>query len=156
MGYFHREHTEDDITIRHIDTLDNNSRDELIKASQNWSPTACEMSDDNRERESLRLCFNTHNEFQRKILCVYINGALAGFGVYRIYGDTAIVGYIKVDYGVQYMFDFVTHALAEHLSNHNVPYINFEQDLGIPGLRDHKMRLRPIRFIEKINITPAD
>jgi hypothetical protein len=41
---------------------------------------------------------------------------------------------------------FCEHALQDF------PFINREQDLGEPGLRQSKMSYHPVRFIEKFEI----
>jgi len=47
------------------------------------------------------------------------------------------------------------HVLARELAAAGVHTMNVEQDLGIPGLREHKERQRPVAILKKYTVRPA-
>lgn len=63
--------------------------------------------------------------------------------------NTAAINHIKVNYSVQDIFRYTVYRLAKILKKSGIAEMNFEQDLGIEGIRTFKMRLRPSRFLEK-------
>jgi len=75
-----------------------------------------------------------------------INDALSGVLMYHKppYSDTYIVNHLRVDYSYPYIFDYLTHEFAKIAAGDNIPRLNFEMDLGIEGLKRHKIALRPV------------
>jgi uncharacterized protein len=155
MRHFEREHADDKIDIQFIDKPSEEHKLILLDLLSRWPLVANDnqSSTENREFEALTFAIQSIDTFHRPCLIVYINGQPIGFSLYSIYGTTAIVGHIKVDYSVQYAFDYVTYVLATEFNARGIKFMNFEQDLGIPGLREHKLRLRPIHMLEKVNIS---
>lgn len=63
-----------------------------------------------------------------------------------------ILNHIKTSYNYKYIFDYMLHAISKDLLKDNFKYINFEQDLGLDGLREHKQSLKPVQMLEKYTI----
>jgi len=82
---------------------------------------------------------------------------LAGFLLYQSIPrqDTVIVNHLKTSYRYWHTSLYLTHHLARLLSDEGIDFMNFEQDLGIQGLRAFKLKLRPHHMLKKYNITPA-
>jgi len=62
--------------------------------------------------------------------------------------ETFVIHYEKGVYGYKGLKQFVVQAFAKSLPEH-YKYINREQDLGLPGLREAKMGLRPAKFVKQ-------
>jgi hypothetical protein len=156
VAFFEREHEDNDITIEYLDKPDEIIKSQLLDKVSSWQLNSKNDDDDlNREFEALMFAIQSL-ENKRECLIIRINGEIASFTIHTIFDDNAIIGHLKVDYDIQYMFDYTTHHLAKELFKRGIAFMNFEQDLGIPGLRDHKMRLRPVKMLEKINIRLAE
>lgn len=87
-----------------------------------------------------------------KFISIYINANLAGFTAYEILSnDFAISHFAKAD--IEH-FSMVTDLLnweeAKLLNKEGIKYFNWEQDLGIPGLRFSKEKLKQSFFLKKI------
>lgn len=54
-----------------------------------------------------------------------------------------------------HIFSFVTHQAAEYLLGQECTYVNWEQDLDIPGLRQSKMFYHPSHFLKKYTVQRA-
>ncbi len=55
--------------------------------------------------------------------------------------------HLKCNYNYRGVFDTTINAIAKYyIANHAISEINLSCDLGIPGIRQHKMGLRPDRF----------
>ena len=65
--------------------------------------------------------------------------------------DTAVVHIEKADPDIPGLFQVVNQQFCEKAWE-NVRYINREQDLGIPGLREAKLSYYPDHFVEKFRI----
>lgn len=86
-------------------------------------------------------------------LALFVNKTLHGFALYKyLSDDTANISHIKVSFEFPNMFAYITHELASSLNKKGVSEMNFEQDLGIEGLRIYKTRLHPIKMLPKYNL----
>lgn len=65
-----------------------------------------------------------------------------------------IVNHLLTDPAFVHIDDFAIHALAASLQSERVGLMNIEMDLGIPGLRTHKERLRPVGYVRKYCVRP--
>lgn len=90
-------------------------------------------------------------------LSLLVDGRLAGFALYRHIpsrdNDTVVVNHLKTNYSHMHSSYYLTHRLAQALAAKNYRYMNYEQDLGIEGLRTFKQRLKPADLLRKYNVT---
>lgn len=85
-----------------------------------------------------------------------VNDQLVGMIVYQPLpqGNIAVANHIKGDYSYTGIFTYIVHAFATYLTEQGMELINFEQDLGIPGIRFYKEHLEPIRLLKKYSVSP--
>ena len=93
-------------------------------------------------------------------LCGYLTiidttpcGVVIGESMAR--GNMFVIHFEKATVQYRGIYQYINKAFAETLPKHYT-YINREQDLGDPGLRQAKMTYRPARFVEKYRIKQAD
>lgn len=89
-----------------------------------------------------------------RFISIYIEGVLAGFSVYELLpGHYAIAHFSKAN-TVQYpgIYDILNWEEARVLHKQGVKFLNWEQDLGIEGLRYAKEKYRPFFLMKKISI----
>lgn len=90
-----------------------------------------------------------------RCFALLFNGEIAAFVLYKqISKDTINVNHLKVNYQYKDIFHYTLYALAEHMTKQDIDYINIEQDLGLPGLRTYKQRLRPTHILQKYSVRP--
>lgn len=128
--------------VHHINTMPFNSRAEA--AQQNLiEPTAIRK---NLEYASI---------FHKKTLIIKINGEIASLSMISYLDDnTASINHLKVNYSIKNIFRYTVYQLAKILKEDNINEMNFEQDLGIEGMRTFKEHLQPSRFLKKKIIRP--
>ena len=68
----------------------------------------------------------------------------------------ALVHFKKCNLTYTGIAEFAMKELSLWLFSHGYLYMNFEQDLGVQGLRNAKMSNRPIRFLKKYGIKKKD
>jgi uncharacterized protein len=89
------------------------------------------------------------------IIClgVYLNSKCIGFVTFHIVHDNyAILSFEKGDIRYKGIYEYLNHQAAIYLKSLGVTYINYEQDLGIPGLKKAKTLWRPVHFLKKYTI----
>lgn len=155
IGFFEREHRNDTFTVEHRPYIDHALAGELEEFMTSYD-TMNDLSDDNLEPIALQKALTFSKKLGKEVFLIRMNNRLVAFCIFVRVGPTAIVNHIKVDRDIQYMFDYSTYRLAQYFYAAGIQEMNFEQDLGLPGLRDHKTRLRPIRFLKKSCILPKN
>jgi hypothetical protein len=152
VNYFEREHQADKIEVNfyndcteelesyflhHLNHMPLNSNEESTRRNL-WEANAVKR---NLEYFSL---------FHKKAMVIKINGEVVSLSLLTCLDDKTIgVNHIKVDYGVQYIFQYTIYQLAKILREKNILEMNLEQDLDFEGLRIFKERLQPSRYLEK-------
>ena len=87
-----------------------------------------------------------------------VDGKIAAFTLGEVYGDTLYVHIEKADHNIAGANEainrmFVNDILAKHP---RVLFVNREEDLGDPGLRQAKRAYNPAMMLHRYEITPAD
>lgn len=155
VNAFERKYPKDTLSLRIVETPSEKDKNLLRNLLSLWPLTAniANSLKNNREREAIERAINSLNSLNRPVAILSLDDQPIAFALYAVYGDTAIVGHVKVNYQLPFIFNYMVHRLAKHFADESVRYINFEQDLGIDGLREHKTRLRPVKMLEKVDIT---
>lgn len=131
---------------------------DLIKSLQDflqiWISEKKSISGHN-ENEILAInrTFQSYHNFNLKMNVVYINGNLKGFTVFeQVSKDYAISSFQKADRDYFGIYEFLNHSVIQYLYEQKCLYLNIEQDLGIPGLRQAKRKYYP-SFLKKYTIS---
>ncbi len=107
---------------------------------------------------------NEYKAFQRfleikneniKVVSLYKNNQLIGFSAYEIIAkDYAVAHFSKADIKHHSaIYDILNWEEAKSLSLKKVKYYNWEQDLGLEGLRHSKMKYKPCYFLSKYKVS---
>jgi len=84
------------------------------------------------------------------ILSLYIGDTMIGFITYEIISvEYAVCHFIKADGNYKGIYDMLIFVLGKELTINNIKYLNYEQDLGIEGLRRAKKRYKPEFYLNK-------
>lgn len=102
------------------------------------------------ELTAIEKLFDLINIFNVYGLGVYIQNKLVGFTTYHtVQNNFAIMSFEKGDISYEGIYSYLNHITAKHLKTLGANYINYEQDLGIPGLKKAKLLWRPVFFLKK-------
>lgn len=109
-----------------------------------------------RELATIKRFFTGLTHFTPYGLGIVIDDKLAGFLIGEILNhDHAIVHFEKGDLRYPGIYEYLQHHHAKWLDAQGIKFINYEQDLGIPGLRHSKTLYNPISFLKKYEIRRA-
>ncbi len=122
-----------------------------------WSNVFSHNDADHSEAQVLERLFELADHLSYQAIGLFVNDTLEAFLIYqRLPQETTVLfSHVKASYNYRYMFDYLLHASAQIVVESGVIQINFEQDLGIAGLRTHKESLKPTGFFEKFTIRQA-
>ena len=74
--------------------------------------------------------------------------------VERFTSGYAMAHFAKADVRFKGVYAYLHQAEAQSLQAMRCRLVNWEQDLGIPSLRDSKRQWRPVRFLKKYRLSP--
>lgn len=75
-----------------------------------------------------------------------------GFTVGEVVGDTLYVHFEKAMQGIPGAYQYLSTAYLRTLGDAGVKYVNREEDMGIPGLRQSKSSLHPTKMLKKYTV----
>lgn len=105
------------------------------------------------ELTAIERLFDLSNIIDLKGFLVYVQNKIIGFSIYHVVQDHyAIFSFAKGDTSYKAIYDYLNHEAAKNLKTLGVKYINYEQDLGIPELRESKILWKPKFFLKKYTI----
>jgi hypothetical protein len=157
INRFHRETAHNKVEVKELDVSTAQSKDEVFQAVQEWGRHSPAKNDpDHTEYLALKKALEHSDDLNLQHVGLYIDGVLYALMTYHhaLDKDYYIVNHIKVDYSIPYIFDFMTHHIANKAARNNVKFLNMEMDLGVEGLRKHKTGWRPVHFFRQFAISP--
>ena len=94
-------------------------------------------------------------DVELSIFCLFQNQKLIAFCISEIVHDgTWSIGHFgKADISYLGIYQFLFKKKAEYEASRGIAYFNYEQDLGIEGLRLSKTKLRPVGFLKKFTVS---
>ena len=82
-----------------------------------------------------------------------VDGAVAGFSLGEIIGDTLFTHIEKADRTYEGCYQMLVAQFAQQFAQEDVQFINREDDAGDPGLRTSKLSYHPVALLEKYTVT---
>jgi len=109
------------------------------------------------EQAAIGECLRSHRELELIGGVVRVDGRVKAFALAeRLAGDTAVVHFEKADPQVPGLYQLVNHWFCREALG-AFRFVNREQDLGIPGLRQAKESWRPHHLVAKFTVSaPGD
>lgn len=102
------------------------------------------------EYKALDRIFET-NHYRLNAVSIYVDDFMVGFTIYEVISpEYAISHFAKAD--TEYhraVSDILNWEEAKILKDRGIKYFNWEQDLGIEGLRKSKQKYSPVHMLEK-------
>lgn len=108
------------------------------------------------EREAIRRVLLFSNKLNLQSLGFFVKHHMVAFSIFEILDDkNGIVHFEKCYTKYPGLTSYVRHQTAVRFEEEGVTHINYEQDLGISGLRKSKEMLHPVHFLKKYSVKLA-
>jgi uncharacterized protein len=109
------------------------------------------------EHFAIKRLLENANKFNLCATGVYLNGKLIAFAIDEVVSNGFAMGhFMKADKSFKGVYEFLHKETAKNLIDKGCNYLNFEQDMGNPGLRKSKELWNPIRFLKKYTISEKE
>lgn len=125
---------------------------EVLKA---WEGKRGKKDDVKLENKAIRRTLKLSKLDKNELLLsgVYLDSTLLAFSIDEILSNGyAISHFYKIKSEFKGASEYLNQKTAEFLNNNGVELWNWEQDLGLDGLRRSKMSYRPVQFLKKYRI----
>lgn len=144
------------LTAKPIDLSSSSNKQAIMDTFDLWGEIGHkEKGELNIERQAVkRLLENAHHFPDLYALGIYDGDKLVAFNTYEVSTHShGISSFQKADRRYEGVYAFLTHEMAKSMVALGCKYINFEQDLGIDGLRASKQSWHPVTFLKKYTIS---
>jgi hypothetical protein len=110
-------------------------------------------NDSNKELSALQRLIQYPSLESVRTFGIQLEDKLEAFIICELLDEgVALAHFWKANTAVKGMYQYLLHLLAQELQHCGYAFLNFEQDLGIPGLRASKQYLRPVGFLKKYTV----
>lgn len=140
----------------HTEILSPSVSNDIQTVLTQWNESKNNRADDDHSNEAIAIAKAIEYGEACRLLytSVSIDDAIAGFSVDEVLpGGYAMSHFIKTDMRYVGITEYLNMCVAQQLHANGVRYWNWEQDLGIPNLRQSKMLYAPSSFLRKYIIT---
>lgn len=140
-------------SIEVIDIQKQNIQQEIEELFYTWEKNTKKTREEtNTELVALKRLMKSADKFLMQTLGIYVNQKLISFSMDEIVKKYGIIHFEKADTSFVGIYQYLKHMTAKHLQKLGCEFINYEQDLGIEGLRKAKESWNPISYLKKYKI----
>lgn len=142
-------------TTNFLDLNNTETQKEILNLFNKWSKNVKNDIDPQIELIALSRLFKLANSRSKKILSVGVKykEQLIGFSICEILNQKySLLHFEKADVSYVGVYEYLKNQVAKVLLANQCEYINFEQDLGLEGLRISKKSWKPDNYLKKFII----
>lgn len=147
----------------HLEVIDLNKKtvqQSILKIVRSWEQTKNignkKIEADHEISAITKLC-EASDAHTLLVVALFSEGNMFGFSIEEALPQGyCICHFWKVDSIHNGAFDFLMREKAKHFETLGIQYFNFEQDLGVEGLRRSKRLYRPVDFLKKYVVSLVD
>lgn len=143
------------LSIRKINFRNKADRSLVEKMFHNWAKNRKrEKQEILNEYKALDKLLENSSHFQLIGILVFVKNECVGFTINEIiHKDYAICHFQKSILSFEHIDVFLSNLVAKELKHFGSKYVNWEQDLGIEGLRSAKLSYRPVHLLKKYRVS---
>ncbi|NLX70809.1 MAG: DUF2156 domain-containing protein [Clostridiales bacterium] len=137
------------------ENIDDSNIEECIKAEIEWMEGKEITQSLQDEKIAIMEALNNFHKLGLKGGALRIDGKIQAFSIGDLLNpEMALIHFEKANTDYHGSYAMINQQFAKNCWEH-IPYINREEDMGIPGLRKAKMSYYPVKMIEKYTAYPA-
>lgn len=145
--------------IEVLDINDQKVQKILLGIYNQWIINKNNAGKNDEEKETELTAFHRllrdSNHFKTVCLGLKVDNGYVAFTISEpLNNNYVMAAFTKADIRYRGSFQFVDQRRAEYFYNMGYRFLNLEQDLGIPGLRQAKRSWNPVRYLKKYTIKP--
>jgi hypothetical protein len=153
VNRFHKAHPEH--AILELDFTNQSVHHEIYRVFDVWLEHSPQSQEESAiEKTAIRRLLGAAGHLDTLGLGCYVDNELVGFTIYeKSFRKYGFISFEKADRKFPGLYATLNHETAKKLRALGCEFINFEQDMGIPGLKQAKQLWRPVKFLRKYTIS---
>jgi len=146
----------DSVSISVLELTDPGVQIQIRALVDIWAQNTTQAADDvENERIAIDRMLTHAAHFAAYSVGIFVGETLVAFSIEEEVSEAyGLIHYEKADISYTGIFPFLKQQSAIEFQKRGCEFINYEQDLGIEGLRKAKKSYRPISFLKKYTIAP--
>jgi len=147
-----------DHRIKFLDFNNIQDRSDIIKTTKLWcAMKGLSESGTQSEVDGIGSFMQYAGFFRYVSLGLYLGKKMIGFTINEVVNDNIAITHFGIsDLTYEGSSRYLAHTTAKILNQLGCIYLNYEQDMGIPGLKRAKLAYRPVSFLKKYKIRIID
>ena len=141
-------------TVEILNLSEMSMRSALLDLFEEWQEQKAEKSDNDHERIALTRCLEASQVLDLVAVGLFTPDRIIAFSIVGILQDGFCICHFEKAAFRNYpgVYPFLKNRMANILVSRGLKYMNFEQDLGIPGLRENKRSYAPVSMLYKYKV----
>ncbi len=141
------------VSVEDVDLKDEKNSTIILEVNKDWQKNKGNYI--TREEIALKRLITDASEFGLTSFIVKIDDVVVAFAINEVLHDGYAISHFA-QANVQYpgLYAFLLQTIAEKMFAQGCVFLNYEQDLGLPGLRQAKKSYCPAYFLKKYSIVP--
>ena len=130
--------------------------EEIIELDKQWSKINTPSTRDAAyERKAINTILKNFTKLNCSIATIRSDGALVAFSINEVLNERYAICHFEKALTIkhQHIYTFLAREVAKELAKHGCQLVNWEQDLGIAGLRRSKMSYNPTKMLKKYTVS---
>lgn len=140
------------VEVKVLNLNDKQIRSEILGLNNSWVKNKTKHHTDSsmdKEEQAIQK-FLDANFKDTYCIGIYHESGLIGFAIFTFHNHDYVVNhFFKADISYKGVNEFLMRECASLLKARNCKFLNFQEDMGLPGLRQAKLTYRPITFLRK-------
>lgn len=134
-----------------LNISDTHTQKQMIELFLHWAKQKKrKVEETETEKRAILRLFALSPHIRCFAIGLFDNARMIGFATYELAHDLhGVMSFEKGDITYDGIYSVLNHETSKHLHKLGFKYLNYEQDLGIPGLKQAKRLWRPIHHLKK-------
>jgi hypothetical protein len=143
------------LVIRRLNLSEPQAADEILRLCERWrAGKGRSQSEFDTERTAIERCLSSAAHFEFVMVAALLDSALVGFTINEPAHDGYYIAHFgKCDPEWRGLSDLLESETARLMRDLGCSWMNFQQDLGLPGLRRYKRSWAAEAFLKKFSVT---
>ena len=143
------------LEIRQLNVADSQTADQILRLCERWRDgKGRSESEFATERTAIERCLSSATHFEFVTVAALLDGELSGFTINEPVHDGYYIAHFgKCDPQWRGLSNLLESETARFMRDLGCSLMNFQQDLGLPGLRRYKRSWASDAFLKKFSIS---
>ncbi|MEI8338848.1 MAG: phosphatidylglycerol lysyltransferase domain-containing protein [bacterium] len=153
---FFKAHSDIELVVKNHKKLTPESVKQIIELDKSWSKQTNQPAKDAKfERQAIKNILDNFSKLNCFITTIHLNDSLQAFSINEIIDQKYAICHFEKALKIhhQHIYAFLVREVAKVIHAYGCQFVNWEQDLGIAGIRKSKMSYNPTKMLKKYTVS---